>query len=67
MEDGTVRTTGEGVRAYGLNDQPQTSVAGEGSLMPGIYDSRHLSTGQFTGHERTTAREFAHQVTTVSE
>jgi hypothetical protein len=36
-----------------VSDQPQTSVAGEGSLMPGAYGSRRLQTGQFTGRERT--------------
>jgi hypothetical protein len=51
-EDGTVRNTAEGTH-YGLIDQPQTSVAGEGTLMPGAYDPRHLPNGQFTGQERT--------------
>lgn len=36
-----------------INDQPQTSVAGGGTLMPGAYGSRRLQTGQFTGRERT--------------
>ncbi|MGZ8898565.1 MAG: hypothetical protein ACXW3Z_00570 [Limisphaerales bacterium] len=36
-----------------VDDQPQTAVAGEGSLMPGAYDSRRMQTGQFTGRERT--------------
>lgn len=36
-----------------FSDQPQTSIAGEGSLMPGAYSSRQLHTGQFTGRERT--------------
>ena len=39
----------------GLKDQPQTAVAGEGSLMPGAYESRAMETGQFTGQERTNA------------
>ena len=37
----------------GLNDQPQTSVSGVGSLMPGAYGDRSMQTGQFTGRERT--------------
>jgi hypothetical protein len=40
-------------RAEVLDDQPQTSVAGGGTLMPGAYGSRSLATGQFTGRERT--------------
>lgn len=36
-----------------VGDQPQTAVAGDGSLMSGAYDSRRMQTGQFTGHERT--------------
>jgi hypothetical protein len=39
--------------SYPLDDQPQTAIAGEGSLMPGAYGSRPLPTGQFTGRERT--------------
>ena len=35
------------------DDQPQTAVAGTGSLMPGAFDSRRMQTGQFTGRERT--------------
>ena len=38
------------------NSQPQTAVAGEGSLMPGAHESRTLETGQFTGRERTNAQ-----------
>jgi hypothetical protein len=36
-----------------ISDQPQTAIAGEGSLMPGAFGSRSLQTGQFTGRERT--------------
>ena len=36
-----------------VDDQPQTAIAGEGSLMPGAYSTRQLPTGQFTGRERT--------------
>lgn len=36
-----------------IDDQPQKAVSGEGSLMPGAYDSRRMQTGQFTGRERT--------------
>lgn len=36
-----------------LDEQPQTAIAGEGSLMPGAYDTRSVPTGQFTGRERT--------------
>ena len=36
-----------------VSDQPQSSIAGEGSLMPGAYDTRRMQTGQFTGRERT--------------
>ena len=41
---------------YGMSDQPQTSVAGEGSLMPGAYESGNMETGQFTGQERTNSQ-----------
>ena len=36
-----------------VDDQPQTAIAGEGSLMPGAYSTRQMPTGQFTGRERT--------------
>ncbi len=36
-----------------LNDQPQTALAGDGSLMPGAHETRTMPTGQFTGWERT--------------
>lgn len=52
-ETGRVTRTEEGLPAYGLDDQPQTAIAGDGSLMPGAYGSRQLPTGQFTGRERT--------------
>jgi hypothetical protein len=51
-ETGTV-SRNDGTKVYGLDDQPQTAIAGEGSLMPGAYGSRPLPTGQFTGRERT--------------
>src|SRR5687768_13073280 len=50
-ETGTVGNTQN--ENYGLDEQPQTATAGEGSLMPGAYGSRPLPTGQFTGRERT--------------
>ena len=43
----------DGNGSYGVDDQPQTATAGQGSLMPGAYGSRTLPTGQFTGQERT--------------
>jgi hypothetical protein len=49
----TARVSRSDSRLDGLDDQPQTSVAGEGSLMPGAYESRTMETGQFTGRERT--------------
>jgi hypothetical protein len=52
-ETGDVTRTSDGTPVYGLNDQPQTAVAGEGTLMPGAYGSRHMQSGQFTGRERT--------------
>jgi hypothetical protein len=51
---GHANRSGEGARD--LDDQPQTSVAGEGSLMPGAYGSRAMERGQFTGQERTNAQ-----------
>ena len=52
-ENGTVTTKADGTRVYGLDDQPQSSAAGDGPLMHGVYDSRSVPSGQFTGHERT--------------
>ena len=52
-EPDSVTQTPDGTRVYGLDDQPQTVVTGQGSLMPGAYGSRHMQTGQFTGRERT--------------
>lgn len=40
-------------RSGSVADQPQTAITGEGSLMPGAYDTSRLPTGQFTGRERT--------------
>jgi hypothetical protein len=48
-----VSSTVNDTPVYGLDDQPQTSVVGDGSLMPGAYGSRAAETGQFTGRERT--------------
>jgi hypothetical protein len=45
--------TRNGVTHYGLDNQPNQVLAGEGALMPGSLDSRELPTGQFTGRERT--------------
>ena len=55
-ETGRVSRTEDGTRVYGLNDAPQTAVAGEGSLMPGAYESGDMETGQFTGRERTNSQ-----------
>ena len=52
-ETGNVSRTADGTVVYGLRKQPQTAIAGAGTLMPGAYGSRRLQTGQFTGHERT--------------
>ena len=52
-ENGRVTTKADGTRVYGLDDQPQSSAAGDGPLMHGVYDSRSVPSGQFTGHERT--------------
>src|SRR4051794_2923974 len=52
-ETGTVSHKANGPPVYGLNNQPETSVSGQGSLMRGLYDSRQMQTGQFTGQERT--------------
>jgi len=51
-ENGRVEQTPNGTH-YGLDDQPQSSIAGEGPLMPGAYDSHNPLTGQFTGQERS--------------
>jgi len=52
-ENGRVSYQKDGTKVYGLDDQPQSAIAGEGTLMPGAYDSRDMPTGQFTGKERT--------------
>jgi hypothetical protein len=52
-ENGRVSYDNDGTKVYGLDDRPQSSVAGEGTLMPGAYDSHTMPTGQFTGKERT--------------
>jgi hypothetical protein len=51
--DTTTVTRRSGSTTASIDDQPQTAVAGEGSLMPGAYDTRSVPTGQFTGRERT--------------
>jgi hypothetical protein len=51
--DTTTVTHRSGSTVTSIDDQPQTAVAGEGSLMPGAYDTRSVPTGQFTGRERT--------------
>lgn len=45
--------TRNGVTHYGLNDQPQKTVTGEGGLMRGEVETSGIPTGQFTGRERT--------------
>src|SRR5687768_3698522 len=52
-ENGRVYYQSDGTKVYGLDDQPQASIAGEGTLMPGAYETHTLPTGQFTGKERT--------------
>lgn len=52
-ETGHMSRVSSDTQFEGLKDQPQTAVAGEGSLMPGAYESRTMETGQFTGQERT--------------
>lgn len=52
-ENGRVSTSANGTPLYGLDDQPETSVSGNGPLMPGVYDVRQMPAGQFTGQERT--------------
>ena len=48
-----VHTSSDGTPVYDFNPMPQTSVAGDGTLMPGIYDANQTPNGQFTGQERT--------------
>lgn len=52
-ETGSVTRAPDGTVVYGLREQPQTAIAGAGTLMRGAYGSRSLPTGQFTGSERT--------------
>lgn len=54
-ETGRVSTAPDGTRVYGLDEQPQATVTGEGALMPGAYTTHTLPTGQFTGQERSQA------------
>ena len=51
--DSTTVTRRSGSSVTSADDQPQAAIAGEGSLMPGAYDTRSVPTGQFTGRERT--------------
>jgi hypothetical protein len=51
--DSTTVTHRSGSTVTTIEDQPQTAIAGQGSLMPGAYETRNLPTGQFTGRERT--------------
>jgi hypothetical protein len=51
--DSTTVTRRSGSSVTSVDDQPQTAIVGEGSLMPGAYDTRSVPTGQFTGRERT--------------
>jgi hypothetical protein len=48
-----VHTRSDGTPVYDFSPMPQSSVAGEGTLMPGIYDANQTPTGQFTGQERS--------------
>ncbi len=52
-EGGRVHSSSDGTPVYDFRAQPQTVVAGEGTLMPGMYDVRQMPTGQFTGQERS--------------
>src|SRR3954466_8428558 len=52
-ENGRVSYHKDGTKVYGLDDQPQSAIAGEGTLMPGAYDSRDMPTGQFPAKETT--------------
>jgi hypothetical protein len=54
-DNDTFSSSRDATRVLPVDDQPQTAVAGEGSLMPGAYEPRQLPTGQFTGQERTPA------------
>lgn len=51
--DTTTVTGSSGSAVTTVDEQPQTAIVGEGSLMPGAYDTRSVPTGQFTGRERT--------------
>ena len=52
-EGGRVYTSSDGTPVYDFDPMPQTSVVGEGTLMPGLNDVNQTSTGQFTGQERS--------------
>jgi hypothetical protein len=52
-EKGHVYYNQDGTKVYGLDQQPQSAVVGEGTLMPGAYASHDMQTGQFTGKERS--------------
>lgn len=52
-EPGTVYYRKDGVKVYGLDEQPQSAITGQGSLMVGANETHTMPTGQFTGKERT--------------
>ncbi|MGN6386096.1 MAG: hypothetical protein ACTHMT_07635 [Verrucomicrobiota bacterium] len=52
-EPGTVYYRKDGVKVYGLDEQPQSAITGQGSLMVGANQTHTMPTGQFTGKERT--------------
>lgn len=52
-EPGAVYYRNDGVKVYGLDEQPQSAIADQGSLMVGANETHLMQTGQFTGKERT--------------
>jgi hypothetical protein len=50
-ESGRVSYNENGTKVYALNDQPQSAVVGQGTLMPHAYESHLAPTGQFTGQD----------------
>jgi hypothetical protein len=61
-ETGSVHFNPDGTTTYGFDEQPQTALTGEGTLMPGAYDTGRMPTGQFTGRERTVTQIGQHPV-----
>jgi len=55
-ENGTVYYRKDGTKVYGLDEQPQSAIEGQGSMMVGAYGTHTMPTGQFTGKERTNDR-----------